>query len=312
MKMKTINRSLAHEIKSTLFKKAPFRQLAIYTQRCSLLLKLSFAFLLVAVQVQGQGQGSIDALHKRNQFRIGVGADYIKTVDLLYSTNMFKSIRTEVQLEYSHQSKKGIFWSDLHVFSGALIPNSGSDVEIYAKETDINGVESTEHKVLEISQIGFNLRLGYLHKMQQVRSSSNALYIGGSLEENLTYIPGFINIGLINNGSFNAKARFDYFLRNGKPIFLELGVPLASVVTRMPYHQSPGRPDESVLKSFFTGNNKLETLNHFQNVRFSIKYPLLVKKRIALDIMYAASWMHYYKPNHLTEAGSQLSLGFTF
>jgi len=310
MKIKIINRGLAHELKATLFKKVPFRQLGICSHRCSLLLTLSFAFLLIAVQVHGQG--SIDALHKQNQFRIGVGADYIKTVDLMYSPNMFKSFRTDVQLGYSLKSKSGIFSSDLNIFLGTLKPNSGSDLVIYAKETDIHGVENIEHKELQISQIGFNLRLGYLHEVQQLRSSSKALYLGGSLEESLTYVPAFLSIGVINYGSFNAKARFDYFLKNGKPIIFELATPLISVVTRLPYHQSLGRPDEPILKTYFTGNNKVETLNHFQNVRFSIKYPVLVRKRIAFDIMYAASWMHYYKPNHLTQAGSQLSLGLTF
>ncbi|MEO6285986.1 MAG: hypothetical protein ABIO93_21530 [Dyadobacter sp.] len=310
MKIKIIDRSLAHEPKATPFKKISYHPLGIYAQRCSLLLVFSFAFLLVAVQVHGQG--GIDALHKRNQFRIGVGADYIKTVDLLYSTNMFKSVRTNVQLGYSHKSKNGIFSSDLHIFLGPLKTNSGSSIVIYGKETDIHGVESIEHLDIPISQIGFNLRLGYLHKLQQLRSSSKALYLGGSLEESLTYVPAFLSIGVINYGSFNAKARFDYFLKNGKPVIFELATPLVSVVTRLPYHQSPGTPDKSSLATFFTGNNKVETLNHFQNFRFSIKYPLLVKKRIALDVTYAASWMHYYKPEHLTQAGSQLSLGFTF
>ncbi|MEO6284346.1 MAG: hypothetical protein ABIN80_04155 [Dyadobacter sp.] len=308
--MKIINRSLAHEIKATLFKKGPFLQLGIISQRCSLLLKLSFSFLLVAVQVHGQD--SIDALHKRNQFRIGVGADYIKTADLMYSPNMFKSIRTNVQLGYSHKSTRGIFSSDLHVFLGALKTNSGSNIVIYAKESDIHGVESIEHLDLPISQIGFNLRLGYLHEVQQLRSSSKALYLGGSLEESLTYVPAFLSIGTINYASLNAKARFDYFLKNGKPVIFELATPLVSVVTRLPYHQSLGRPDESVLQTYFKGNNKVETLNHFQNTRFSVKYPVWVRKRIALDITYAVYWMHYSKPKHLTEAGSQVSLGFTF
>jgi len=310
MKLYSIKSCPTREINAGHFKKTLFSSRGICSRPCSFLLVLSFAVLLLTIPVHGQV--SIDALPKKNQFRVGLGADYIKTLDLLYSSQMYKSVRTNVQLGYSHKLKSGIFTSDLHVFLGGLKPNSGSAVVIYGKETDINGVESTERKVLEISQIGFNLRLGYLQEMRQVRSSSKALYLGGSLEESLTYTPGFINIGVINYGSFSAKARFDFFLRNGKPIILELGVPIASVVTRMPYHQSPGRPDESVLKSFFTGNNKFETLNHFQNARFSIKYPVLVRKRIALDIIYAASWMHYYKPNHLTQAGSQLSLGLTF
>lgn len=306
---KNINKSCpAEERRATHFTIAFFSRRGICPY--SFLFVLSFSFLMLTIRTHGQGSTNVQT--KQNHFRIGLGADYIKTVDHLYSPNMFKSVRTDVQLGYTHKSKNGIFSSDLHVFLGILKPNSGADIVIFGKETDIHGVENIEHIEPQISQIGFNLRLGYLYELQQLRSSSKAFYLGGSLEEGLTYAPGFISIGVINYGSFNAKARFDYFLKNGKPIIFELAVPLVSVVTRLPYHQSLGRPDESILKTFFTGNNTIETLNHFQNVRFSIKYPLLVRKRIAMDITYAASWMHYYEPNHITQAGSQLSLGLSF
>ncbi|MEO6286792.1 MAG: hypothetical protein ABIN80_04980 [Dyadobacter sp.] len=271
---------------------------------------LSFAFLLTAIQAYSQENAEPEP--DRNQFRIGLGANYIKTLDLLYSPLMYKSLRTDLQLGYSRKSENGIFSSDLNVFMGSLKPNSGGAVVIYANETDIHGVETTEDMVLQMVQIGFDLQVGYLREMQQLRSESKAIYLGGSLEESLTYTPGFMNVGVINYSSFNAKARFDYFLKNGKPLIFELAVPLVSVITRLPHHQSPGEPGKSDLGAFFSGNNKVATLNHFQNARFSIKYPLLVKRRIAVEIRYEGSWMHYYKPRHLTQAGNHLSLGLTF
>ncbi|MCF0049018.1 hypothetical protein LXM25_03045 [Dyadobacter sp. LJ53] len=310
MRTSNIKICLARQARTTKLKDPHLSQRGLCLHQYSFFFILSFTFLLLTIPVHGQG--SAVPLIKRGQFRIGLGADYIKTLDLIYSPQMYKSVRTRVQLGYSHKSGNGIFSSDLHVFLGALKPDSGSGVDIYSKETDIHGVETIERKELELSQIGLNLQLGYLHEIKQLRNSSKSLYLGGSLEENLTYTPGFISIGVINYSSLNAKARFDYFLKNGKPVIFELAVPVVSMVTRLPYHQSPGAPGKSSLAAFFTGNNKVETFNHFQNARIAIKYPLLVKKRIALNITYEASWMHYYKPKHLTQAGNQLSLGLTF
>ena len=310
MKMNITKSCPARKIEDGHFKKTLFSRKRICVNPASFVFALSLTFLLLTAQVKANG--SADSLVKKNQITIGLGVNYMKTLDLLYSPQMYRSVRKDLHLGYLHKSKNGIFSSDFDVFLGSLKPNSGADLIIYAAETDIHGVKTTENIELEMTQIGFSLQLAYLRQLHRLSSYSKAFYLGGSLEESLTYTPGFINVGVINYGSLNAKARFDYFLKNGKPVIFELAFPVVSVVTRLPYNQSPGAPDQSSLGAFFTGNNKVETLNHFQNAQFSLKYTFLVKKRIALNIKYKASWMHYYMPKHLTQTGNQLSLGLTF
>jgi hypothetical protein len=256
-------------------------------------------------------QDSNDVLVKKNQFGIGVGASYIQTLDLQVSSKMFQGVRKNLHLDYTRNLKKGIFMTKLNVFLGNLSPKS-SDLTFYAKESDIYGVETTESMTLEIAQMGFNLELGYMHNLKKLKDSKNAFYIGGSFEENLTFPPGFVHIGLINYGSLNAKVRLDYIIKNNKPLIFQLSLPVVSVVTRNPYSNSPVIPDKSAFATFFNGNNKIETINHFQNLRFSAKYPFLVTKRMAFDIAYEWSWLHYYKPQHLTQLSNQLSLCLTF
>ena len=273
---------------------------------------IAIAFLSMVFSNQTQAQQNKDFLLSKHQFRLGLGAAYLKTVDFQYSPTTFQSVRSTVQMGYSNRLKKGIFLTNLTVFSGALSPVSGPDLDFYIQETDINGSETAALNHLELSQIGFNLEVGYLHKLSILAIPKTTLYLGGSLEESLTFTPGFLNIGTINYGSLNGKARLDYLLRNGKPITFALSVPLVSLVTRMPYHNSPNIPGRSGLAGFFMGNNHIETLNHFQNIRFFVKYPLLLSKKFAVDIAYEASWLHYYKPEQFTQASSQLTLGFTF
>jgi len=261
---------------------------------------------------EANAQQSDSYLLKKNQFRVGIGAGYFKIADFQFSPNMFQSVRTNLQLGYSNRLKKGIFSTNLNVFFGGLTLNSGSKLNFYLKETDIYGVESTKSEEVKVSQLGFNFELGYLHKLSKLASSNKMLYLGGSLEEYMAFTPGFLSIATINYGSLNAKARFDYFLGNGKPIIFGLTLPIVSVVTRMPYHNSPNYPGKSGIQGFFTDNNNIETLVHFQNIRFSAKYTWLVKKRVAFDVTYEASWMHYNRPEHLTQMGNQLILGFNF
>jgi len=256
-------------------------------------------------------QQSNDVLDKKNQFKIGLGAGYIQTLDLQVSSKMFQGIRKNLDLDYKRNLKKGIFTANLNVFIGNLSP-SGSGLTFYAREADIYGVETTESMTLEIAQKGFNLELGYLHHVKKRSASKTAFYVGGSFEENLTYAPGFMQIGLINYGSLNAKVRLGYLMKNNKPLIFQLSLPVVSLVTRNPYSNSSVIPDKSAFATFFTGNNKIETINHFQNLRFSVKYPFLVTKRMAFDIAYEGSWLHYYKPQHLTQLGNQLSLCLTF
>lgn len=268
--------------------------------------------LLLTFCLQAQAQQSDGYLLKKNQFSVGIGVGYFKMVDFQFSPNLYQSVRKNLQLGYSNRWKKGIFSTKLNVFFGGLTLNSGSELNFYLQETDIYGVETINQEEIKLSQLGLNVELGYLHKLSKLASSNTMLYVGGSLEECLIYTPGFLSMGTINYGSLNAKARFDYFLGNGKPIILGLSFPIVSMVTRLPYHNAPNYPGKSGIQGFFTDNNHIETLGHFQNFRFSAKYNWLVRKRVALDITYEASWMHYNRPEHLTQMGNQLTLGFNF
>jgi hypothetical protein len=256
-------------------------------------------------------QESNGYLDKKNQYRIGLGVSLVNISDLQYSPLMYRSLRKDVQLGFSSSWKKGIFSTNLNISIGRLNPSSG-ELNFFVKETDIYGTTTVKKEVLKLSQIGCNVEIGYLHELSKIAASRTAIHVGGSLEENLTLVPGFLSIGTINYASLNAKARLAYVLGNGKPIIFQIALPLVSIVTRVPYHSAPVIPGKSVLAGFFTGNNNVETLNHFQNLRFSAKYNLLVKKRMALDLTFQAAWIHYYKPQHLTQLSNQLSLGFTF
>jgi len=272
-----------------------------------------FTFLFMTTCIsRGYSQQNHDYLLKKNQFRFGIGLGSLKTVDFQFSPNMYKSIRKNVELGYSNTGSKGIFSANLNVHLGGLTLNSGSDLNFYLKETDIYGVEDVEIQEVELTQLGFNLDLGYIHKITKYSNLKTTFYIGGSLEESLTYTPGFLSIGTINYGSLNAKARLDYNFKHRKSIIFGLSFPIVSVVTRFPYHNAPNYPGKSGIQGFFTDNNNIESLGHFQNFRFSAKYNLFVRKHIALDVTYEASYLHYNRPEHLTQMGNQLSLGLNF
>lgn len=275
-------------------------------------LNWSLVIIISIIAEQANAQQNNEFLFKQNQFRIGIGATYLKTLDFQYSPNMFQSIRTNVELGYTKTKEKSVFSTDLQVFVGDLKPTSGPPLDFYIKETDIDGSENIILNTVGLSQIGFNLNIGYLLKLSKQASNKTAFYLGGSLEESLTFTPGFLNIGTMNYGSLNARARFDYLLGNGKPLIFEFSAPIVSVVTRMPYHNAPNIPGKSGLAGFFIDNNHVETLNHFQNLQFSIKYPLWVKKKFALDVHFATSWLHYFRPEQFTQAASQLSIGINF
>ena len=271
-----------------------------------------FFILCVVFNYAAEAQYLNPLLAKKNQFTVGLGTSYLQTVDFQFSLNIYQGVRNQLHLGYSNKLKRGIFATHFNMFGGTLMPLSGTTLEIYAKETDFYGVETNESIKLELSQMGVNIEIGYLHKLPSPATTRTTFYVGSSLEENLTFTPGFLSIGTINYASLNVKTRLDYILKNGKPLIFQLDIPAVSVVTRMPYHNSPNIPGKSGLAGFFTGNNDIKTLEHFQNPRFLVKYPLLVRKRVALDISYQGSWLHYYKPENLTHTASQLSIGLNF
>ena len=321
MKTTPIRKGAGATANAITFKKEPFNRGSpkagnsllwpdLNSSGCFFLIVCTITCLLFTHQTQAQQR--IQTPSSKHQFRVGLGGNYIKTVDLQYSPNLYQSLQKNLQLSYSNQLKKGIFIASLNVYYGALTPSAGSVGKLYAKETDIYGHEENESADLAYTQLGGNLEIGYLRGLTKSATSRTAFYAGGSLQENLTLGVGILGIGTINFVSLNAKARVDYTLGNGKPLRFGLTFPALSVVTRLPYHNAPAIPGKSYTGAFFTGNNTVETARHFQNVHLSVTYNWLVRKRVLFDVTCQSSWMHYYKPEHLTQAGSQISIGLTF
>lgn len=273
---------------------------------------IAISFLSLFFAHNAFAQQKNDSLSKKNQFSVGIGANYIKTLDFQYSTKSFQSLRKNFSLGYNRKLKKGNFSTLINIFQGNLSPTTGPSLDFYAKETDIKGVETVESLTIELKQLGVDLEICYLHKLSKFATAKKTFYFGGSLEESLTFTPAFLSIGTINFATLNTKARCDYRLNNGNSLLFGLSIPLVSLITRMPYHNSPNIPGKSSVGGFFTGNNHFETLNHFQNIRFSVKYYWLIRKSFSLNLGCDVSWLHYYRPEHLTQAGNQLSIGFTF
>ncbi len=247
-----------------------------------------------------------------NHFRIGIGVDYIKTLDFKVSPIMYQALRNNLHFGYENRLKKGIFLVNLNVFLGTLKPSDGISRKIYYEETDIYGNVKNDFLELKLMQMGVNLEIGYLPRLTKITNTKAIFYAGGSLSENLTFNPSFMSIGTINFVSLSPKVMLDYYLPNGKPIIVSLSFPVVSLVTRLPYHNAPAYPDKNNIGAFFTGNNIVKTVNHFQNAQFSAKYNWLVLKKLSVDVAYSFFWMHHYEHEHFTHVGNQVSLGINF
>ena len=266
--------------------------------------------LLLFLLIWQNGNAQTSPVSNNHKFRIGAGLDYVNTLDLQYSPNIYHSLRPNLDLSFMKSTGKGIFLMELDVFMGSLKPIGGAQNSVYIEETDINGEKSLDIRKLAYTQMGATFKLGYMHKINAAPGIN--VLLGGSLADNLTYTPSIIYLGTINYTSLNAEAQLDYGLKNGKSISFGLTLPLVSSVTRMPYHNSPVFPDKTNLAAFFTNNTSTKLINHFQNIKCSIKYNWYLSTKLSLDVKYEASWLHDSTPEHLTVIGNQLSMGLNF
>jgi len=272
--------------------------------------QLAWTFLC-CFSIWQQALAQDQTLEKKTSFRVGVGIGYYKTLDLQYSANAFKTVLPNLNLGFTRSSTKGAFSADLNVAMGPMNAAGRPTQKIYITDTDFYGVDNVEIHDLAFSQMRLQFEIGYLRDLPAI-SNRIKIKIGGALAENFSYTPAIIYPGTINYVSLNVKTGIDYQLNNGKVLNFGFAFPLVSLVTRMPYHNSPLYPDKTNIRAFFTGNNTWETVNHFQNANLSVKYNWYTGKKISMDVKLEASWLHYNKPEHVTCAGGQLSLGINF
>ncbi len=272
--------------------------------------QLAWAFFL-CLSISQQALAQDRTLERQNSFRVGIGTGYCRTTDLQYSANVFETIIPNLSIGFSRKGSKGVLTTDLDVGMGSMKSVGRSNQTIYITDTDFYGQDNVEVHSLDYTQMRLQFELGYLH---DVATFGNGIKItvGGALVENFTYTPAIIYPGTINYVSLNAKTGVEYKLSNGKHLNFWFSFPVVSLVTRMPYHNSPVFPDKTNLQAFFTGSNNWASVNHFQNANLSAKYEWYTGKKISMDVKLMVSWLHYDKPEPLTCAGTQLSLGINF
>lgn len=272
--------------------------------------QLAWAFF-ICLSISRQTLAQDRTLERQSDFRVGIGTGYSRTIDLQYSANVFETIIPNLSLGFTRRGAKGVLNTDLDAGMGSMRSAGRSNQTIYITDTDFYGNDNVEVHTLAYKQMRLQFELGYLH---DVAAFSNTLKItlGGALVENFTYTPGIIYPGTINYASLNAKTGVDWRLSNGKHLNFGFSFPVLSLVTRMPYHNSPVFPDKTNLQAFFTGNNTWASVNQFQNANLSAKYEWYTGKRISMDVKLLMSWLHYNNPQPLTCAGTQLSLGINF
>ena len=247
----------------------------------------------------------------KNIFRAGAGVGQYMGLDLQYSPNLYQVHNVNLDLGFQHNNGNGIFLTGLKLSMGAVHDIGKSVSTIFITDTDFNGNDGVETHKLSFSQMSVNFEAGYLHQVPSPVENTRFM-AGGSIEENFTYTPAVMYPGTINYLSANARVRADFMLNNGKRLSAGLAFPAVALVTRMPYHNSPVFPDKNNLKAYFTGNNNVETVNHFQNIKASVRYEFFNSENLSMDVTLEGSWMHYSKPEHLTSAGGRVSLGISF
>lgn len=266
-----------------------------------------FLCLLITQQALAQDR----TLERQNRFRVGIGTGYSRTLDLQYSANVFETIIPNLSMGFTRRGAKGLLNTDLDVGMGPMKSAGLSSQTIYITDTDFYGQDNVEVHTLAYTQMRLQFELGYLHDVVKFGNRIK-IALGGALVENFTYTPAIIYPGTINYVSLNAKTGVDWTLSNGKLLNFGFSFPVLSLVTRMPYHNSPVFPDKTNLQAFFAGNNTWASVNHFQNTNLSAKYEWYTGKKLSMDVKLLVSWLHYDKPEPLNCAGAQLSLGINF
>jgi hypothetical protein len=139
------------------------------------------------------------------------------------------------------------------------------------------------------------------YKKQSFGRSEDAFWATGlRVSEEVYYPQGFVSPGLSSVASLAPQAMVGFGNAEKGMFTMGIVIPIASLVTRLPYHQTVSQPEASSgTKSFFNYNTEIRSVNKHQEIKFRAGYQYRLSNHLIGGLHYEFAWLKDTDPRPL-------------
>ncbi|MFN7116309.1 MAG: hypothetical protein ACK4TA_05880 [Saprospiraceae bacterium] len=248
-----------------------------------------------------------------NSFGFTLGYRQLTLRDQASSALTYRGNLPTLGLNWTRHTSQQIWEANLQGSYGKFFPQSAPSRMVIFLERNLDGSIDTVRVQATGSHLMLKGDVGFYHK-QDFNHHSDAFWaVGARVSEELYYPQGFVSPGLTNVAAVSPQVlagvgNFD------KGLFtIGIVVPIAAVVTRLPYHQTVSKPEgPSATRSFFKYHTAVRTLNKHQEVKFRLGYQYQLGNHLSGGFFYEYAWLRDSDPRPLLMRTSTFAatLGF--
>lgn len=235
-----------------------------------------------------------------NVFGVTLGWRQLTLRDEAASAVTYRGNLPTFGLNWTNNASNALWEANLQGSYGKFFPKDFPNREVIFLDRKLDGSIDT----VRVQANGTNLMIkgdfGFYKKQSLNRDDDSFWAYGARVSEELYYPQGFVTPGLNNVVSLSPQVLAGIGRANKGMFTLGIVVPIASLVTRLPYNQTVSQPEgPSATKSFFKYNTEFRSLNKHQEIKFRLGYQYRLSDHLVGGLHYEFSGLRDTEPRSL-------------
>jgi hypothetical protein len=137
------------------------------------------------------------------------------------------------------------------------------------------------------------LNIEYLRIINSNAEGNFNLYFGGLLKQYFSYSQTSVPVFVFSEISLNPTLMLNYRISESFESQTQISVPLASVITQMPYANDPTDGKHNYFISTFLMGSRFAYPDRFQRINFHQSFQKRLNQRLTAALEYNFYWFHY-------------------
>lgn len=236
-----------------------------------------------------------DITEKRYTYlSLGTGYSQFRMIDRKVSPLMYSSSQSPNWLSFANITENSIFKANLNFVYSFTSPHEFKERSFIISSPNHNGVIREDTATFSKSSlIQDELTVEYLRLISANETGKLKLYFGGQLKQYFSYSSTQAPVFVFSEISLNPSLLMRYRFSDTFESQSGLSVPLASLITQMPYSNDPTDGKHNYLISTFLMGSNFASLNRFQRINFHQSLQKRFNHRWAVALDYDFYWFHY-------------------
>ncbi len=236
-----------------------------------------------------------DSIEKRYSYlSLGTGYSQFRMIDRKVSPLIYSSVQSPNWLSFANITENSIFKANLNFEYSFISPNGFKERSFIISSPNHSGVIRTDTATFSKSSlIQDELTVEYLRLIKSNESGNLNLYFGGQFKQYFSYSSTDAPVFVFSEISLNPSLLLRYRFSDTFESQSGLSVPLASLITQMPYSNDPTDGKHNYFVSSFIMGSTVTSLDRFQRVNFHQSLQKRFNHRWAVALDYDFYWLHY-------------------